>query len=48
MSVSATVSTSYDYLFKVLLCGDSGVGKTSMLCRFISDEMNDAHIATVG
>ncbi|XP_065920802.1 ras-related protein Rab-13-like [Dysidea avara] len=44
----ANVSTSYDYLFKVLLCGDCGVGKTSMLCRFISDEMNDAYIATIG
>jgi len=48
ISTMANVSTNYDYLFKVLLCGDSGVGKTSMLCRFISDEMSDAYIATVG
>ena len=44
----ANMSTSYDYLFKVLLCGDCGVGKTSMLRRYVSDEMNDAYIATVG
>ena len=42
------MSVNYDYLFKVLLCGDSGVGKTSMLCRFVCDEINDAYIATVG
>ncbi|XP_065919899.1 ras-related protein Rab-13-like [Dysidea avara] len=42
------VSTSYDYLFKVVLCGDCGVGKTSMLCRFISDRMDHAYIATLG
>ena len=44
----ANASINYDYLFKVLLCGDCGVGKTSMLRRFISDEMNDAYVATVG
>ncbi|XP_065920405.1 ras-related protein Rab-13-like [Dysidea avara] len=46
----ANVSTNsrYDYLFKVLLCGDSGVGKTSMLYRQVSDKMNDAYTATIG
>ena len=48
LSTMANVTTNYDYFFKVLLCGDSGVGKTSMLCRFINDEMEDAYIATVG
>jgi len=46
--MSTTSSTTYDYLFKLLLCGDCGVGKTSMLRQYVSDEMNDAYIATVG
>ena len=46
--IMANVSTGYSYLFKMLLCGDSGVGKTSMLCRFVGDKMNNAYIATVG
>ena len=50
ISTMANVSTNsrYDYLFKVLLCGDSGVGKTSMLYRQVSDKMNDAYTATIG
>jgi len=45
----ASISTSYDYLITLLLCGDCGVGKTSMLRRYISDEMNDdACITTAG
>jgi len=46
--ITNSMSISYDYLFKLLLCGDSGVGKTSMLRRYFSDEMNDAYIATIG
>ena len=44
------MSTSYDHLITLLLCGDRGVGKTSMLRRYVSDdsEMNDGYIATVG
>ena len=45
---NTTMACSYDYLFKVLLCGDSGVGKTSILCRFVCDEMNDVYVSTVG
>ena len=28
------VATAYDYLFKLVLVGDSGVGKSSLLVRF--------------
>nr|CAH8832834.1 unnamed protein product [Trichobilharzia regenti] len=38
----------YDYLFKLLLIGDSGVGKTSILFRFSEDEFNSTFIATIG
>lgn len=42
------MAKSYDYLFKILLIGDSGVGKTCILCRFASNEFNRSHISTIG
>jgi len=42
------MSKNYDYLFKVLLCGDSGVGKTCLLCQFVDNEVRKSHIATIG
>eukprot|EP00882_Tetradesmus_deserticola_P008110 GHRQ01008544.1.p1 GENE.GHRQ01008544.1~~GHRQ01008544.1.p1 ORF type:complete len:322 (+),score=172.48 GHRQ01008544.1:488-1453(+) len=37
-----------DYTFKVLLVGDSGVGKTCLVMRFVSDSFEDHLPATVG
>ncbi len=37
-----------DYLFKVLLIGNSGVGKSSLLMRFAEDVFSDNHIMTIG
>ena len=42
------MSRSYDYLFKLLLIGDSGVGKTSILFRFSEDAFNATFISTIG
>eukprot|EP00727_Mastigamoeba_balamuthi_P000520 m51a1_g10465 putative ras-related protein rabd2a-like (231) ;mRNA; r:44143-45312 len=39
---------NYDYLFKILLIGDSGVGKSSLMLRFADDEYKGDSIATVG
>ncbi|KAI6182710.1 hypothetical protein M3Y97_00410000 [Aphelenchoides bicaudatus] len=38
----------YDLLFKLLLIGDSGVGKTCMLYRFSDDAFNTTFISTIG
>lgn len=42
------MDTSYDYLVKLLLLGDSGVGKTCFLHRYTDDEFKSTFIATVG
>ncbi|CAL8105075.1 unnamed protein product [Calicophoron daubneyi] len=42
------MAKSYDYLFKLLLIGDSGVGKTCLLFRFSEDDFNSTFIATIG
>jgi len=36
-SSSKVGNSNYDYSFKVLLIGDSGVGKSSLLLSFISN-----------
>eukprot|EP00042_Codosiga_hollandica_P032601 m.209927 g.209927 ORF g.209927 m.209927 type:complete len:201 (-) comp53954_c0_seq2:163-765(-) len=41
-------SKAYDYLFKLLLIGDSAVGKTCILFRFSDDSFNTTFIATIG
>jgi Ras-related protein Rab-1A len=38
----------YDYLFKVLLIGDSSVGKTSVLLRYVDDKFNAEFQTTIG
>jgi len=39
---------TYDLLFKLLLIGDSGVGKTCILFRFSEDAFNTTFISTIG
>merc|ERR1711988_812318 len=38
----------YDYLIKLLLIGDSGVGKSCLLCRYSEDVFNSNFITTIG
>eukprot|EP00438_Fugacium_kawagutii_P030001 Skav225302 [mRNA] locus=scaffold445:166134:171400:- [translate_table: standard] len=38
----------HDHLFKLLIIGDSGVGKSSILLRFCDDEFNEKQASTIG
>ncbi|EPB92755.1 Ras-like protein Rab-11A [Mucor circinelloides 1006PhL] len=38
----------YDYLFKIVIIGDSSVGKSNLLSRFTNDEFNLESKSTIG
>ena len=38
----------FDYLFKILIIGDSGVGKSCLLLRFADDSFNESHMSSIG
>jgi len=48
MSQSQAPKKDYDYLFKLVLIGDSGVGKSCLLLRFADDNFTDSYISTIG
>lgn len=41
-------TTSYEIMKKVCLLGDPGVGKTSLIHRFVTDLFDDNYISTIG
>jgi len=44
----SAMKKDYDYLFKLVLIGDSGVGKSCLLLRFADDNFTDSYISTIG
>ena len=48
MSGNDDFSYDYDHLYKIVLIGDSGVGKSNLLSRFTRDEFNLESRSTIG
>ena len=42
------MTEAHDYLAKVVIIGDSAVGKTNLLMRFTSQQYKQSHIPTIG
>ena len=42
------MNREYDHLFKIVIIGNSAVGKSSLLLRFTDDSFNETHLATIG
>ena len=47
-TMDTAMDPNFDYMFKVLLVGNSGVGKTAFVTRYCDDHFNPAFISTVG
>jgi len=47
LEVKASVSDG-DFKFKLVTVGDSGVGKSCLLTRFVQDFYSDFHVSTIG
>lgn len=46
--LSGNITTNYNYLFKIALIGDSGIGKSSILIRFTENNFKDDTSSTIG
>jgi GTPase SAR1 family protein len=38
----------YDYLVKLVIIGDTAVGKTNILLRYVNEEYKMSHVTTIG
>eukprot|EP01117_Protostelium_nocturnum_P000607 TRINITY_DN106_c0_g1_i1.p1 TRINITY_DN106_c0_g1~~TRINITY_DN106_c0_g1_i1.p1 ORF type:complete len:207 (+),score=72.38 TRINITY_DN106_c0_g1_i1:94-714(+) len=47
-SIKTEEGAEYDQLFKILMIGDSGVGKSSILLRFTDDDFEEDQPCTIG
>ena len=42
------IKSDFEFLMKVVIIGDSSVGKTNFLFRFVEGKFSEVHIATIG
>ena len=42
------MTTNFNYLFKFIIVGDSSVGKSNLLLRYLNDKFEDEYQATIG
>ena len=47
-SLDTAVDPNFDYMYKILIVGNSGVGKTALLVRYCDDTFSPSFVATVG
>lgn len=47
-SFDTALDGGFDYMFKVLIVGNSGVGKTAVLMRYCDNTFSPSFVATVG
>ena len=43
-----STSNDYDSTFKILVLGDSGVGKTCLIYRYTEGMFSEAYVSTIG
>lgn len=48
MALISNDTDHYDYLFKIVLIGDSGVGKSNLLLRYTKDQFKVHQQSTIG
>lgn len=48
MRKSSQKPDNQNYLVKILIMGDTGVGKTNILTRYVENRFNDSYMATIG
>ena len=46
--VDTAQDPNFDYMYKILIVGNSGVGKTAFLVRYCDDAFSSSFVATVG